>query len=257
MFAQLRSGALEMMQASDNILANVALASNIANLPFVFDTYAKLWEAMDGGLGHYIHAQLEKLGLHVFEKGWDGGLRNVFTKGRPVHTPDDMKGLKLRVPEAPIQIAFFKALGASPTPIPVNELYSALQTNLVDGAEQALASLENAKYYEVSKYVTLTKHQATSYEMMANAAAWRRLPADLQEIATRNLNKFALLQRVDIDKGEAALKAKLAAQGMTFITPDRELFRAAIQRAGLYAKWRDTYGAEPFALLEKVVGKLI
>lgn len=256
MFAQLRSGALEMMQLSDNILANVSPASNFANLPFAFDNSAKVWEAMDGALGNYIRAQLEKLGLHVFEKTWDAGFREVFTNTRPVHNADEMKGLKLRVPGAPIQIEFFKALGASPTPINNNELYSALQTHLVDGAEQPLISIESTKYYEISKYVSLTKHQATTFEMMVNAAAWRRLPPNLQEIVTRNLNKYALLERADIDSGYATLEAQLKKQGMTFIVPDRKSFRTVIQRAGLYAKWRDAYGPEAFGLLERAVGKL-
>jgi tripartite ATP-independent transporter DctP family solute receptor len=256
MFAQLRSGALELMPIGDNIVGNVVPAASVAALPFVFGSYQDVWATMDGPLGNYIHAQIEKLGLHVFEKGWDSGLRHVFTTNRPVHSADDMKGLKLRVPEAPIQVSFFKALGASPTPINISELYTALQTHLVDGAEQPLVSMEFSRYYEVAKQISLTRHQATTYEMLANGAAWQRLPNDLQQILARNLNATALAQRADIVDSEAALEAKLKTQGMTFITPDRESFRAVIQRAGLYAQWRDTYGAEPFGLLEQSVGKL-
>ncbi|MBN8956915.1 MAG: TRAP transporter substrate-binding protein [Rhizobiales bacterium] len=256
MLAQLRSGALELMQLSDNILANIVPAANLTNIPFSFNSEQDVWTAMDGELGRYVHAQIEKIGLHPFEKGWDAGLRHVFTSGKPVHNVEDIKGLKLRVPAAPLQVTFFKAIGSSPTPINNNELYSALQTHLVDGAEQPLFSIEAAKYYEVSKYVSLTKHQATTFEMLANGVAWQRLPKDLQEILSRNFNDAAIREREDIAKGETTLGTQLTSQGLTIIQPDRESFRAVVQQAGLYAQWRDTFGKEPFGMLEKVVGKL-
>jgi TRAP-type transport system periplasmic protein len=167
-----------------------------------------------------------------------------------------MKGLKLRVPEAPIQLSTFRALGASPTPINNSELYTALQTHLVDGAEQPLVSIESARYYEVTKYIAMTRHQPTPFEMLANGNAWRRLPPDLQEILSRNLNESALRQRADVTNGEIALQAKLKSQGQTIIEPDHQSFQEVIRAAGLFAQWRETYGAEPFALLEKSVGKL-
>ena len=104
--------------------------------------------------------------------------------------------------------------------------------------------------------MSLTKHQPTSFEMLANAAAWQRLPEDLQEILARNFDEAALLERADIDAGDQTLQAELEKQGMSFTTPDRASFRAVIQENGLYETWRDTYGKEPFALLEAAVGKL-
>ena len=256
MLAQVRSGALELLLLGDNILGQVVPAASIASLPFAFDSYGQLWAAMDGELGNYIHAKIRAIGLQVFDKGWDVGFRDVITSDRQIHSADDMKGLKLRVPEAPIQVSFFKALGASPTPISSNEMYTALQTHLVDGAEQPLSSIEANKYYEVSKDISLTEHQPTTFETLANGAAYQRLPKNLQEILARNLGEMAMLERADIADGEAELQTKLKAQGQTIVTPDRKSFRAVIQRAGLYAQWRDTYGREPFALLEKAVGKL-
>lgn len=256
MLAQVRSGALELLMTGDNILANIVPVTSVADLPFAFAGYKDLWAAMDGDLGNHIRNAIRKVGLHVFDKGWDAGFRQVFTSDKPVHTVADMKGLKLRVPQAPIQIAVFKAFGSSPTAVNNSELYTSMQTHLVDGAEQPLVSIENARLFEVSKYISMTYHQPTSFEMLANEAAWRRLPADLQEILARNLDAAALLEREDIATGEAKLAEQLKTQGQTIIQPDRESFRAVIQQAGLYAKWRDTYGAEPFSLLEATVGKL-
>ncbi len=256
MLAQVRSGALELLMIGDNILANIAPVTSVAQLPFAFAGYKDLWTAMDGALGNHIRTAIRKVGLHVFDKGWDAGFRQVFTSERPVHSVADMKGLKLRVPEAPIQIAVFKAFGSSPTAVNNSELYTSMQTHLVDGAEQPLISIESARLFEVSKYISMTNHQPTPFEMVANGAAWRRLPPDLQEILARNLDAGALLERADIANGEVALTQRLETQGQTFITPDRESFRAVIQKAGLYAKWRDTYGADAFSLLEETVGKL-
>jgi tripartite ATP-independent transporter DctP family solute receptor len=256
MLAQLRSGALELLQIGDNILANVVPSASVAGIPFAYKDYDQLWSTLDGELGRYIHAQIEKAGLHVFDKAWDAGFRQVFTSDHAVNAPADMKGLKLRVPEAPIQLSTFRAFGASPTPINNSELYTALQTHLVDGAEQPLVSIESARYYEVTKYITMTRHQPTPFEMLANGNAWRRLPPDLQEILSRNLNESALRERSDVAHGEVALQAHLKTQGQAIIEPDHAAFQNVIRSAGLYAQWRDTYGAEPFALLEKSVGKL-
>jgi TRAP-type transport system periplasmic protein len=256
MLAQLRSGALELLQIGDNILANVVPCASVAGLPFAFKDYNQLWTTLDGELGHYIQAQIEKVGLHPFEKRWDAGFRQVFTSERQVNSVADMKGLRLRVPEAPIQLSTFRAFGSSPTPINNSELYTALQTHLVDGGEQPLVSIESARYYEVTKHISMTRHQPTPFEMLANGTAWRRLPPDLQEILTRNLNASAMQERADIANGETDLEAKLKTQGQTINEPDRQSFVEVIRSAGLYAQWRETYGAEPFALLEKAVGKL-
>ncbi len=257
MLSQLRSGALELLQIGGNILANVVPVAAVSGIPFAFTGYSDFWVAMDGELGTLINAQIAAKGLHPFEKSWDSGFRNVFTSGRAVRSAADMAGLKLRVPEADIQVATFKALGCSPTPVNNNELYTALQTHLVDGAEVPLSNIETARYYEVSKYISLTRHQPTPYFMLANGPAWRRLPSDLQEILTRNLNQSAVTERADIFNGETPLEATLRSQGITILEPDHDSFRDTIRKAGLYVQWRDIYGAKAFDALGETAGKLI
>ena len=234
-----------------------ALAS-LAGLPFAFNGYSDLWAAMDGKFGSYIHSEIEKkTGLHVFEKGWDAGFRDVFTAEHPIHNAEDMKGLKLRIPAVTLDQSLFKALGSAPTPVPSGDVYTALQTHLVDGAEDPLITIESSKYYEASKYISLTKHQPTPFEMLANGAAWRRLPKKLQNVLSDNLNETGLVERKDIVTGEDKLRELLKTQGQTFIEPDRESFRDVVRKAGLYSQWRDGYGGPvPFGLLEQVVGKL-
>jgi tripartite ATP-independent transporter DctP family solute receptor len=258
MLAQVRSGALELVHMGDIIIGNLVPVASLAALPFAYSDSASLWSAMDGELGKYIHAEIEKkLGLHVFEKGWDGGVRHLFTNQRPIHNAADMKGMKFRIPSGALAMSLFKALGAAPTPVPSGEVYTALQTRLVDGADGPLVTIEHAKYYETSKYISLTGHMHTPFEMLANGAAWQRLPKNLQGILSRSLNEAALLQRADIATGDGKLQEKLKEHGQTIISPDRNSFREVLRSAGLYGQWRDTYGgAEPFGLLEKAVGKL-
>ncbi|WP_216625050.1 TRAP transporter substrate-binding protein [Burkholderia thailandensis] len=257
MVAQVRSGALEMTLQGDIILGNIVPAASLAGLPFAFAGYDELWRAMDGEFGRAIHAEIErKTGLHVMEKGWDAGFRHLFTSEKLVHSAADMKGLKLRVPAAAIDQSLFKSLGSAPTPVPSGDVYAALQTRLVDGAEGPLVTIENAKYYEAATIVSLTSHQPTPFELVVNGAAWRRLPKDLQAIASQYLNEAALFARADIANGEGGLKQRLRSQGVTLVDPDRDSFRRAVRDAGLYRQWRDSYGVAPFAMLEKVVGTL-
>lgn len=256
MITQVRSGALALLVEGNNILAHLVPAANYAAIPFAFDSYEQAWSAMDGPLGKYIHAQIEKIGLVVFDKDWEGGFRSVFDNKRNIFMPADMKGLKLRVPSAPIEVGMFKAIGASPTAIDISELYSGLRTGLVDGGETALTAIWFSKLYEVAKHISLTHHQTTDYSFVANRAVFERLPKKLQEILMRNFNEAAVAERAAVANDDAIMRNKLQSQGVEFVIPYRPAFKEAIRKAGLYAKWRDTYGAEGFTLLEKAVGKL-
>lgn len=165
--------------------------------------------------------------------------------------------MKFRVPNAALAVSMFKGLGAAPTTVNSAEVYTALQTKLVDGGEGPLVTIDGSKYYEATKFITLTAHQHTPFEMIANGAAWSRLPKNLQDILSNNLDAAALLQRADIARGDIKLTDMLKDRGQTFIEPDRPSFRNALKGAGLYAEWRDAYGgAEPFGLLERAVGTL-
>ena len=113
---------------------------------------------MDGDLGNYLRDIAEQIGFHCIEKCPDHGFRQITMKSKPINTPDDLKGVKIRLPVAPYLIALFQHLGASPTPINFGEVYSALQTGLVDGQENPLILIDTAKLYEVQKYCSMTNH---------------------------------------------------------------------------------------------------
>jgi TRAP-type transport system periplasmic protein len=256
MLTQVRLGALELQSIGDNILTTVVPLAAISTIPFAFGGYQDAWRTMDGPLGAYVRTAISKANFYAFEKKWDSGMRQLINNFRPIFTPDDLKGLKMRVPVAPITIALFRALGASPTPINGREIYTALQTHLVDGFEQPLISLEADKFYEVSKYVSIANHMWTGYNVIANVDAWQRLPANLRDVMERNFDAFAVLERGDIMRQDNSLTATLKGQGLLFNQANVGTFKAAIRRSGLYLQWRDSFGADAWALLEKSVGRL-
>jgi tripartite ATP-independent transporter DctP family solute receptor len=256
MLSQVRTGGIEFFTLSGLILATLVPLASINGIGFAFKDYDHVWAAMDGDLGAVVRAQIEKAGLHPFEKIWDNGYRQITSSTHPINTPDDLKGFKIRVPVSPLWTAMFKAFGASPASINFSEVYSALQTKVVEGQENPLSLIQIAKLYEVQKYCSLTGHMWDGFWMLANKGAWEALPKDLQEIVARNWNAAALAERADIAKLNASVQGDLEKKGMVFNKPDPEAFRAVLKQAGFYNEWREKYGAEPWAALEKYAGGL-
>lgn len=256
MLSQLRTGAIQMFNLSGLILATYVPAAAINGVGFLFKDYDQVWSAMDGALGAYVRAVIGRAGLFAFDKMWDNGYRQVTSSTHPIVTPDDLKGFKIRVPVSPLYTSTFKALGASPTSINLSEVYSALQTKIVEGQENPLSLIELSKFYEVQRYVSYTNHIWDGYFTLANARAWAGLPKDLQEILSRNINAAALKEREDIRALNNSLEGALTQKGMVFNRTDTEKFRAALRTAGFYAEWKQKFGAQAWAVLEKQVGAL-
>src|SRR6266704_4219074 len=135
------------------------------------------------------------------------------------------------------------SLGASPASINFSEVYSALQTKVVEGQENPLSVIDIAKLYEVQKYCSITNHMWDGFWFLANTAAYKKLPNDLQEIVAKNLNAAALKNRDDIRKLNESLQGQLTQKGMAFNNTDAELFRAALRKAGFYDEWKQKFGA--------------
>ncbi len=256
MLSQVRTGGLEFFTLSGLILATLVPLASINGIGFAFKDYDHVWAAMDGDLGAVVRAAIEKAGLHPFEKIWDNGYRQITSNTHPIAAPGDLKGFKIRVPVSPLWTAMFKAFGASPASINFNEVYSALQTKVVEGQENPLSLIQIAKLYEVQKYCSLTGHMWDGFWMLANKGAWEALPKDLQEIVQRNWNAAALAERADVGKLNASVQGDLEKKGMVFNKPDPEAFRAVLKQAGFYNEWREKYGAEAWSALEKYAGGL-
>jgi TRAP-type transport system periplasmic protein len=257
MFSQLRSGALECFTLSGvNVLSTLIPSAAIYGMGFAFPNYEKLWSALDGKLGTHLRTQIGKAGLVVMDKIWDNGFRQITTSTKPIVQPSDLQGFKIRVPVSALWTSLFKSLGASPTSINFSEVYSALQTKVVDGQENPPAIISAAKLYEVQKYCSLTNHMWDGWWFLVNQRAWAGLPPDIQEIVSKNINAAALLQREDVAKQNASLKSDLEAKGLIFNNVDPGPFRETLSKAGFYAEWRVKFGEEAWQLLEESTGKL-
>ena len=256
MLSQLRSGGVEFFTLSGLILSTLVPAASINGIGFAFKDYDTVWQTMDGKLGAYVRAEIAKRGLMALDHMWDNGFRQTTTSTKPIAAPADFRGLKMRVPVSPLWTSMFTALGASPASINFNEVYSALQTKIVDGQENPLAVIEVGKLYEVQSYCSLTNHMWDGFWLLANRRAFDRLkPAD-QDVVVREFNASALSERTDVAKLNAGLQDKLSGSGLKFNTVDASLFRNQLSTAGFYRDWKTKYGEEAWGLLEAAVGQL-
>jgi tripartite ATP-independent transporter DctP family solute receptor len=256
LLTQVRSGGVDFLNIAGSVLSVVAPMAAIANIGFAFSDYTQVWKALDGTLGQLIAAQIEKTGVLVVAKPADNTFRQITSFSKPIKVPSDLGGYRIRVPVSPIFTSLFKALGASPTSINFNELYTALQTHLVDGQENGLVTIEAGKIYEVQKYVSETNHIWDPFYILGNGRSMRALPADLQDLVRREFDRAAIEQRDDTAKLNASLKDQLVAKGLTFVEPDKDSFRKALTAAGFYKEWRGKFGEENWKTLENVVGEL-
>lgn len=257
MVSQVRAGAIDFMSTAGTNLQTLVPTAGINGVAFAFRDYATVWAAMDGGLGAYVRAALARVNLHVFDKCLDNGYRNITSAGRAVNTPDDLKGFKIRVPGIPLWISMFRALGASPTAIPFGELYSALQTRVVDGQENPLALIRSAKLYEVQKACSLTGHTWDGHFIFGNARRFQALPKEVQASITTHFTAAALKQREDVARLNTEAQAELVRLGIVLNRPDPRPFRQRLQAAGFYAEWQKKYGGEAWGWLEKYAGPLL
>lgn len=162
-------GTHDMVLASDTVLSNWVPNMGILNLPFLFNDLSDVRKVLDGPIGARLAKELEPHGAVVIG-WWENGMRHVTNNKRPIKTPDDLKGMKIRVPEGEVFVETFKALGAGPTVVSFGELYSALQLGTVDGQENPPAHILTQKFYEVQKYASRTGHIHMSSPLIMNKA---------------------------------------------------------------------------------------
>ncbi len=254
--SQLRSGGVEMFNLSGLILSTLVTPAALNGLGFAFPDYNTVWRAMDGDVGAYIRAQIAKTNVMALEKIWDNGFRQITTSTKPINTPEDLRGFKIRVPVSPMWTSMFKAFDSAPASINASEMYTALQTKVVDGQENPFAVISNFKLYEVQKYCSLTNHMWDGFWTLVNRRAWDRLPPNVRDIAVKHLNAAAVAERADVAAQNTTLQQELTTRGIVFNTPDTAAFREKLRSAGFYSEWRGKFGEEAWAVMERYTGKL-
>ncbi|MBU6492594.1 MAG: TRAP transporter substrate-binding protein [Burkholderiales bacterium] len=256
MLAQVRSGGIQMFTPSGLVVSTLVPVAAINAVGFAFADYHQVWAAMDGKLGANVRAAMAKAGLASFARMWDNGFRQTTTGTVPIDSAANMRGLKIRVPVSPLSIDMFKGLGASPTSLEFSEVYSSLQTHIVDAQENPLSIVEVAKLYEVQKYCSLTNHIWDGFWFVLNQRAWQGLPKDLQQITEDAFNEAALKQRADVLKLNDDAVTYLRGKGLKINHPAPDSFRATLRQSGFYAKWKARFGEQAWASLEQYTGKL-
>jgi TRAP-type C4-dicarboxylate transport system substrate-binding protein len=228
----------------------------IQGLPFLFASHAQAHAAMRGPLGDYLRDEMAAQGIVAFREGTlENGFRHIASIDRPVQRAADLAGYRMRIPDGRVFREAFQALGAVPVVVNIDGLYAALRERAVDGQENPLAVLEVNRLYEVSRYVSLTGHMWSGFNLIGNLAFWRRLPAHLQELVDRAVGRHIERQRAYTDRFNAELQTRLAAQrGMRFNTADAGSFRAVLS-GEFYRRWRRELGERAWTLLEDALGR--
>jgi tripartite ATP-independent transporter DctP family solute receptor len=249
-------GELDFFTLNGGLIGTVVPAANFQGIPFAFHDETQVYRAIDGDLGEYVGKEMAAKGIYAVPRGcFENGFRQITCSVRPVHTVDDLKGIKMRSPDSPIYVECWRALGATPVVVNFNKLYDALKTGEADAQDNPLNVAELLKLYEVQKYISLTNHMWSGFNLIANLKMWQRLPADAQRIIQRNAEKYVKLQRADTDGMNHGLAPKLAQRGMMINqVSDVASFRSRL--GDYYARWKDTIGSKTWALLEAHVGKL-
>ena len=250
------SGEVEFIVLMGGLLGDVVPAAGIQGLPFAFTSHAQVHAADAGPLGEYLRREMLAAGIRGFGGGlMENGFRHIVMREKPIRGVDDLDGVRMRVPDSPLFIDTFTALGATPVIANISELYSSLASGRVDGQENPLAVCEVNRLYEVTRYVSLTSHMWSGFNLIGNLAFVQRLPGSTVSIVERAVAKHVARQCAYTDGFNRDLERGLADRGMVFNTADVGGFRRALS-AAFYRRSKERFGRTAWTLLEDAVGRL-
>lgn len=236
---QVQMGSIEMTRVSSAPMSEFAPGMGLFGLPYIFDDSDHLWRFLDDDSGKQLLGELDDEGFHGLCY-MDPGARSFYSSDKAIETVDDVAGQKFRVQESEIIIDFIKALGGSPTPMDYGEVYSALQSGLIDGAENNAPSYYSASHYEVAKNFTLDEHMRVAEILIINGDAWNNLSDEDKDLVSKAAQDAVPYQRKKWDEQVAADTQKLRDEGVNIIeiddiTPWRDATASVIE------KHRDDY----------------
>jgi TRAP-type C4-dicarboxylate transport system substrate-binding protein len=246
------------MTLMGGILGQVVPVAEIQGLPFAFSGHQEVHAAMRGELGDHIRAEMAAKGIHGFRHGvLENGFRHIGSIDRPIRTAADLAGYRMRIPAGRMFDDLFRSLGGEPVVVNIDELYAALRDRKVDGQENPLVITEVNRLYEVCRYMSLTGHMWSGFNLIGNLAFWRRLPERVQEIVNRAVARHIERQRAYTDRFNLELKTKLECErGLVFNAADVASFRRALA-GDFYRRWKRELGTKAWSLLEDAVGRTV
>lgn len=249
----LQGGVIEMTVLNAGILANNVKQFGAVDLPFLFDSGAEADKVMDGAFGNSLLKLLPDTGL-IGLGYWELGFRNLTNNRHPVTKLEDIKGLKIRTIQSPIPIELFNTLGANAVPLPYTELYTALETGTVDGQENPAANILNAKFYEVQKYMTLTRHQYNPQIVLVSKKFWDGLNDEEKAVLEAAATEARDYQRKVSRDADAAALVEIRKTGMEvseFSPEETQKLRDAVKP--VIEKFSAEIGAETVQALFKEI----
>jgi TRAP-type transport system periplasmic protein len=231
MIEGMQLGSIDLASPSTGAMGAVVPAATALDLPYIFDDHAHVYRVLDGPVSERIHKLFDGVGFHPLGY-WEIGFRNLTNNVRPIRTPADVKGLKLRTLPAAIHQRAWSLVGAQPVAIDFTELYNALNTGVVDGQENPYNIILLGKLYEVQKHLSVTRHIYGTAPTSVSDITWKKLSPELQKILKEAVARSTPVQRQAAGGNEGAQLERLKSLGMNVVAdPDRAAFQKAMQPA--------------------------
>ncbi|WP_159878323.1 MULTISPECIES: TRAP transporter substrate-binding protein [Aquitalea] len=251
----LQLGAVQMLAPSLAKFGPLGVKEfEVFDLPYVFDNYDEVNKVMHGAIGKQLLGKLESKGIKGLAY-WDNGFKN-FSSNKPIRTPSDLKGMKIRIQSSKVLEEEMRSVGALPQVMAFSEVYQALQTGVVDGTELEASNLYTSKAYEVQKNLTLTQHGFLGYAVIVNKKFWDGLPADVRtqlDGAIVDASKYANdIAKKENDRALAAIKASGKTQVYTPTAAERTAFKKAM--LPVHTKMADRIGPDLLKAIYKETG---
>ena len=243
---QVQLGAIQMARISLGVIGPVVPEVDVFNMPFVFRDITHMRKVIDGEVGADLLDKVTKSSSRLVALGWmDGGSRSLYTK-KPVRNPADLKGQKIRMMGNPLFVDTMNAMGGNGIAMDTGEIFSALQTGVIDGAENNPPTLLEHNHFQSAKYYTLTGHLILPEPVVMSKTTWNKLTADQQALVKKVAREAQMEERALWDAKSSASEEKLKAAGVEFITVDKKPFYDAT------ASVREKYGAQYADLMKRI-----
>lgn len=230
MISGVRGGTIDIEMSGSPNFSGLSPNLNVIDIPFIFRDKAHAYRVLDGEIGAQLMHELEDKGLKPLA-WWEVGFREISNSKHPIKTADDVKGLKIRTNQNPMYVKAFELLGANPVPMPLSELYTALETKTVDAQEHPIGILYSVKLFEVQKYLSLTNHGYTPLLVVMNKEKFDALPVKQQEALLSAAKEAGAYQRQLNAEKEDQMLAKMEKAGLKVIRDiDQSSFREAVEK---------------------------
>lgn len=248
-------GELEFFTYNGNAIAKLVPPLAVQGIPYAFQSSEQVHRANDGALGAYLSRECEKKGLYRFQRGlFENGFRQTLTFEKAINHVDDLQGVRIRTPAAEMFNDVMRSLGAQPVIVNILRIHEALANHEFDGHENPLIVMDVAGLVEATKFVAMTNHMWTGFNVIGSLKFWNSLPADIQTIIDEEVTRCVATQRAYTVARNAQVARELESGGATITRPDNAMFKERLTQAGFYKRWKADVGETAWRLLEESIG---